>query len=420
MHGIKASLVRVLLGGVTACGCLLAQASAVAQCPEGWVGGNSATDAPYFAHKFTYSYASMSVDVVSIPDPVRSLPAKSWAPTSFPYYPSWAQGSCVSEMAGGRIGAFIQGFFTAQGSQIAGSSQGWPQWGDSGTPPADAAFILRGVYTDGNISQRYDLTVWRVSGQWTQQAPDPPPDPQGGNFGSTPGSTNGKGTLSVTVKKAGNPPAPIAYPYIYIYGPSVGSHTGSSAGQATFSGLSPGDYSVHVICSYTNSTGQTISANQSVKTSVGIGEAHSVEITLDDTGQVSAQTEGSNQTSANSAPSWLASAISYLFVPDQDHVDAIKGSLNQIFQWGPFALISDLVALNQQQAQTMPGIALPVPQLADCGCSWKSTTTQTVPISFTEITSVPAWGVLRSLMGGFVWLGFVGALAWKLMPKQQM
>ena len=314
-----------------------------------------------------------------------------------------------------------------------GSFQGgaWPVAGYLPNAPTDGFYRFRVNQSDTNTN--FDLYVWLISGNFTTKPPDPPQD---ANPPPVPGSGGGGAdcTLNVQVQNKSAQGTAASYFYVYLYGKSVAGKTCNLGGNCSFTNISSGAYSLHLVGTLQTTTGSTISVNQTVNTTLNQGETQTLTITIDDTGTVTNAAAGSNTASnPNAQPSWLQTAFQNLFVPDQAHLDEVHNDLNAILGWGPFALLSQMAQLtgaavvDQNKVITL---AMPSPTWipdggpqsnpgypSALGGHW-DVTSNYAPLGFQGLLNAPLWPLFRLLEGGSVWITFIFGMAHKFMPRQ--
>ena len=109
----------------------------------------------------------------------------------------------------------------------------------------------------------------------------------------------------------------------------------------------------------------------------------------------------------------LQDLLKRLFVPKQEIVDQLKRDLSEYFNWGPFILIQELVALKDIQANA--GLALGVPNYT-FGSNGMVATGTYAAVDVTPLTNNSTWQLLRGFMGVGVWLAFALWVAKMLFP----
>lgn len=405
-----------------------AQGTALATCPDGWhASSDSPTAAPMCTHTCTASagWTNKEIDVYYQPqtDPVRGFTAQGWAPSQGSFIGTFSVGSCAGIAPNGK-----QPIASPDGS-LHLADGGWPDataanFGGATKIPQDCYFVFHAVFPDG---ASFNLSVWRVAGQWTVAAPKPPADPDPPQIPIPSNNTNKAASMTVQIQNATGVGQGLLS--VWLYGATLDSATTDSLGRVRFQNIISGPYAVHVAGALTNSAGQHIQIDKNVNTKLENGDDVQLTITIDDQGEIKDTKLGATSPTAsnpNSEPTWLQSAATALFVPDHAHMDQVKHDLDPILNWGPFAPIAQLAALTGAatvDSSKIITLAMPsptwVPGSENNGGHW-DTTTNTSPLSFTGLTSQPLWPLFRALEGAAVWITFIYGLAHKFMPRQQI
>jgi hypothetical protein len=408
------SYVRLLLRLCCVLGMVAqAQAGAVASCFTGWK--QASQDCWIFVINLDDFGGSClwARGWVSATDPVRGVPSGSFV---------WPSGSLGNghPSGGGCVAFNVLGQSLQQLSDGSFSSSMCRPQGAAGTSQQGYFLEYFDVWTtDQSKAQRYLIPWWIINGTCTNQPPSPPADPY-----TPPGAVSGTqtGPSSVTLSVTNSKGTPIPYLSAYLYGPTGATKTLDANGSTAFSGCAVGNYTMHIYGTYKNLSGSSVSVDYSQAFALAASEVRNLSMTINESGFVTSSTQSTSAAGggSDSQPNWLSSAVSSLFVPDQQHIDNVKGKMAGIYTWGPFALISDLVALSNTPPTSKGLLSIPVPEIDPCGCKYTSSSTNNVPVNYDTITQQGGWSTIRGWLGAGVWLGFVSMLAWRFMPRQQM
>lgn len=122
---------------------------------------------------------------------------------------------------------------------------------------------------------------------------------------------------------------------------------------------------------------------------------------------------------SGSGDNWLLNGLmdllKKLFIPRKEKLDAFMAALSELWNWGPFQFIGELVALQNTPASEQ-AFNIEFPKIT--GQGFHATEREVVPFNFNAITSHGNFALLRMVAGATVWLGFAVFLGKQMMPKQ--
>lgn len=204
------------------------------------------------------------------------------------------------------------------------------------------------------------------------------------------------------------------------------SQSTGSDGLATFDGINVSAYILTIVGTHPTSANTSVVDSATKTVGVKAGSTTSVTVVFgnDGIGKIDVSDPNTANGAGGGTPfpvqSWWQQMLSSVFVPQQSNLDAVKGDLSTLVNWGPFGFVAQLITAINTPTSGSIGLAIPAMVWNPIDQQWQtaaSGNSTSIDISGGMSTN-SSFQVLRGFMGAFVWLAFAVGIGIKLMPKQ--
>ena len=336
---------------------------------------------------------------------------------------------------------------TATLFKITASGTGAYPSGSVSSGLSSGRYICRVAVSHGDgTNESADLLLFSVAGQFfTEQQGPAASDPIApGNFDPSLPSGSSLCSVMVHVEAASSATSSGAAGYSckLVTTSKVYATTTDPQGNALFSRVPVQSYTLQVTGSHASTAGTTIydAASGPINVKAGAITTASVVFGNSGTGTLAsvdpntangaASGGGGSSSDNNNQQSWWGQVFTYLFVPQQSTLDAVKADATQFANWGPGVLLNELTAAFNSQVQSMPGLVIPnfwydttinVDSHGRSYGGWRPTGDAGTVIDPTAgAGALPGMQTLRSWLGAGVWITFALGVGRRMMPQQVM